>query len=91
MVQYCITAQAAVNKASCLIKQKVANFRENLQLLPSFRGYDNGIIRTYVRGLQDCIVGVAHWIYQTERYFGQRNEDVKMFGWIFLSEGPGTN
>lgn len=86
MNEFDITAQAAVNQTNRLIQQKVKTFSENTQSIPSFPRYDDDI-RLYVQGLRDWIVGYAHWIYETERYFGDRGEEVKSFGWIFL-RGP---
>lgn len=47
--------------------------------------------KRYIQGLRDCVVGWAHWVYETEMYFQKNAEDVKEFGWVFLlpKEGGG--
>ncbi|KAF8880999.1 hypothetical protein BD779DRAFT_1675667 [Infundibulicybe gibba] len=53
-------------------------------------------VRAYVQALRDCVAGTVHWVYETELYFGQKGEEVRSFGWIFLNYGktlswtPGT-
>jgi hypothetical protein len=44
--------------------------------------FDN--VRLYVQGLRDCVVGSINWAYETELYFGQKGEEVRAFGWVFL-------
>ncbi|KAF7305466.1 hypothetical protein HMN09_00799300 [Mycena chlorophos] len=41
--------------------------------------------RLYVRGLQDCIAGSLNWAYETELFFGTKGDDVRQYGWVFLS------
>lgn len=43
----------------------------------------------YVRAMKDWIVGTVHWGYETELYFGQKGDEVRSFGWVFLSGGDG--
>ena len=40
--------------------------------------------RRYIRGLQDCIIGFAHWVYETDVYFLGQGEEVRAFGWVFM-------
>ncbi|TRM65174.1 hypothetical protein BD626DRAFT_487926 [Schizophyllum amplum] len=43
----------------------------------------------YVQGLRDCIAGVLHWAYETEMFFGRKQEVrsyIRTFGWVFLLE-----
>ncbi|KAJ2917302.1 hypothetical protein MD484_g3148, partial [Candolleomyces efflorescens] len=40
----------------------------------------------YVRALKDYIVGSIHWGYETELYFGQKGDEVRSFGWVFLAD-----
>ncbi|RXW13522.1 hypothetical protein EST38_g12333 [Candolleomyces aberdarensis] len=39
----------------------------------------------YVQALKDYIVGSIHWGYETELYFGQKGDEVRSFGWVFLA------
>lgn len=42
-------------------------------------------ITRYLRAMKDYIVGSIHWGYETELYFGQKGDEVRSFGWVFLS------
>ena len=70
--------------AGNLVKETVANFLENEATLPRFGDWDEDV-RAYVRGLRDCIVGTLHWLYETDRFFGDTGEDVRSSGWAFVS------
>jgi hypothetical protein len=37
----------------------------------------------YVQGLRDFIAGSVNWLYETQLFFGDRGEQVRMFGWVF--------
>ncbi|KAJ2920476.1 hypothetical protein H1R20_g16618, partial [Candolleomyces eurysporus] len=39
----------------------------------------------YIQALKDYIVGSIHWGYETELYFGQKGDEVRLFGWVFLA------
>ncbi|KAJ2936087.1 hypothetical protein H1R20_g1008, partial [Candolleomyces eurysporus] len=39
----------------------------------------------YIQALKDYIVGSIHWGYETELYFGQKGNEVRSFGWVFLA------
>ncbi|KAJ2929519.1 hypothetical protein H1R20_g7579, partial [Candolleomyces eurysporus] len=39
----------------------------------------------YIQALKDYIVGSIHWGYETELYFGQKGDEVRSFGWVFLA------
>lgn len=34
--------------------------------------------------MRNCIAGFIHWVYEGERYFGKRYEEVANFGWVFM-------
>ena len=86
--------QGAVHFAGNLVKDTLANFVHNEALLLGARGVGVGggggfgdwdaEVRAYVRGLRDCVVGTLHWMYETERFFGDAGEDVRSSGWAFV-------
>jgi hypothetical protein len=39
----------------------------------------------YIQALKDYIAGSIHWGYETELYFGQKGDEVRSFGWVFLA------
>jgi len=82
IAEFDFTIQAAINKTSRLIQQKLENFSQNIQPIIS----SSGDARAYAQGLRDWIVGYAHWIYETDKYFGDKTDEVKSLGWIFLKD-----
>lgn len=93
MSQKQITLQAAMDQA-------VAAMRACMQSFVTLAGSGGAAAagrneQRYVQGLRDWIVGWAHWIYETNRYFLENAEDVKAFGWVFLlpreDEGAGES
>ena len=78
------TAQGAVCFAGNLVKQTISNFVENERMRPAFGDWEEEV-QAFVRGLRNCIVGTLHWLYETDRYFGETGEDVRSSGWVFVS------
>ncbi|OCH87016.1 terpenoid synthase [Obba rivulosa] len=86
-----LTAQGASDAAGALIKDMMDMFHANEQTLLSEHAVRlNPDVRRYVQGLRDWIVGFMHWIYNTERFFGESAEEVRAFGWVFLPPNMGT-
>lgn len=76
-----IPLQAAVNAAGEKIRALVEKFVAEEKTVVETANQD---VRTYIVGLKDWIVGTAHWVYQTDRYFKGKGNNVKTFGWVFL-------
>ncbi|GBE86093.1 terpenoid synthase [Sparassis crispa] len=86
MPQKGLAAQGAVNAAAQLVKATAASFlaNERTVLRSSSSGATDADIRRFMLGLRDCVAGAVHWLYETERFFGESGEDVRTFGWVFL-------
>ncbi|KAF9237780.1 isoprenoid synthase domain-containing protein [Melanogaster broomeanus] len=69
--------QDAVDYASALCKGTIQRFEESRTMLPSWGEEIDQQVATYVEGLQDCMVGVLHWSFESERYFGKEGPQVK--------------
>lgn len=80
------TLQAAVNDVRWRIQSEVGKFIHDYKSLTA-RTYDNKDTVTVANAMRDCVVGFIHWIYEGERYFGKRHEEVAEFGWIFTDAG----
>lgn len=80
-----LTAQGAADAAGALIRDTMDMFLANEQAILSESATRlNPDIRRFAQGLRDWIVGFIHWIYETERFFGESAEEVRAFGWVFL-------
>lgn len=84
MTERRFTAQGAAHFAGNLVKDTTCTFLENRAALPAFGDWDDDV-RAYVRGLSNCIVGTLHWLYETDRFFGETGEDVRSSGWVFVA------
>ncbi|KAH9837610.1 terpenoid synthase, partial [Rhodofomes roseus] len=88
MAERRLTLQSAVHAAGALVKKTVGAFLENERLLlaqlPSFGPCVDTDVRRYVQGMRDCIVGLTHWLYETDRFFSDAGDDVRDLGWVFL-------
>jgi hypothetical protein len=43
-------------------------------------------VSSYVQALRDCVAGTINWVYETELYFGKKGDEIRTFGWVFLSQ-----
>ncbi|OBZ73339.1 Alpha-muurolene synthase [Grifola frondosa] len=81
MAEKRLTAQGALQCAGRLVKGTVDNFLANERLVPPLGDKLDEDVQAYVQGLRDLIVGLTHWLYETERFFGDRGDDVRASGW----------
>lgn len=83
--------QAAVNDTRRSIQSEAEKFIHDYKsLTATARGNEDAVM--VANAMQDCISGFIHWIYEGERYFGQRYEEVAKFGWIFTdTSGASTD
>lgn len=81
-----VTLQTAMNRAGERVRALVADFlaQERDAVAASHGPYVDRDVRMYIVGLRDWVVGTAHWVYQCDRYFQGKGENVKAFGWVFL-------
>lgn len=74
--------QEAINLATTRAKDALSRFlAQEREVLET---HADASTRRYVQGLRDCIIGFAHWVYETDAYFLGQGEDVRAFGWVFL-------
>jgi len=84
-----LTLQAAVSDIRRDIQSEVGKFIRDHKPLTT-GACDNEDAVTVANAMRDCITGFIHWIYEGERYFGKRYEEVAKFGWVF-TDTNGTN
>lgn len=73
----------ALAMAGNVFAQRVEAFLDvERALLPAITDAEN--VRSYVQGLRDWVAGLVNWLYETERYFGEKGSEVRAFGWIFV-------
>jgi len=84
-----IPLECAVSAAGTLVKQSVEAFvatAEALLSVPDFAAdYE---VRQYLRGLRDWIAGFVNWLYETQLFLGERGNEVRAFGWVFIPVPP---
>ncbi|EGN97723.1 hypothetical protein SERLA73DRAFT_92947 [Serpula lacrymans var. lacrymans S7.3] len=85
MVEKSMSVQAALEYSGTLVQQSIDAFLETERIVPCWdKQATREDIRLYVQGLRDCIAGSINWFYETERYFGDKGEQVRSYGWVFL-------
>lgn len=78
------TLQSAIDIAEGKFKDALAKFLVAETEIPSWSPEIDEEVDRYVHGLKECIIGFLHWLYETDRYFGDKKADVREFGWVFL-------
>lgn len=78
------TLQSAIDVAEVMFKDAVVKFLAAEHEIPSWSVEIDEEVGRYVQGLRECIIGFIHWLYETDRYFGDKKGDVREFGWVFL-------
>ncbi|KAJ7865773.1 isoprenoid synthase domain-containing protein [Mycena olivaceomarginata] len=76
MHEHGIDLQLAVNMVGKLCSDRMEDFIRLRAQLPSWGPTIDGMVRVYVDGLQDWMVGSLHWSFKTERYFGESSKAV---------------
>ncbi|KAI0076176.1 terpenoid synthase [Panus rudis PR-1116 ss-1] len=84
MRQRGLDLQGAIDFVGDLCKQSIDRFEADRQKLPSWGPEVDRDVQTYIRGLQDWIVGSLHWSFDTTRYFGSDGAAIKMHRQIKL-------
>ena len=72
-----MSLQEAVDFVGNLCKKSIDRFIEDRARLPSWDREIDEQVQTYVQGLADLIVGVLHWTFDSERYFGKNGLKIK--------------
>ena len=65
----------------------IVSFLYGSVVLKPSSGWDEAAyndVKLYIQGLKDCIVGALNWSYEAELFFGDKGEEVRTFGWVFL-------
>lgn len=84
-----VPLECAVSSAGTLVKQSVDAFvvtAEALLLVPDFAADHE--VRRYLRGLREWIAGFVNWLYETQLFVGEKGNEVRAFGWVFIPVSP---
>ncbi|KAK3295342.1 isoprenoid synthase domain-containing protein [Chaetomium fimeti] len=77
MAQFQVGVQDAIDKAGELSREKMEKFNALYSLLPRWVGPVDLDVQRLVDGMAQCVSGVLHWSYESQRYFGTRGMVVK--------------
>ena len=77
MMQYGLDVQQAINRAGELSRDKMDRFYMLYQCLPRWVGPVDLEVQRLVDGMAQCVSGVMHWSYESQRYFGTSGLEVK--------------
>ncbi|KAF9236127.1 isoprenoid synthase domain-containing protein [Melanogaster broomeanus] len=77
--------ESALTSAGTLVKQSVDAFVMTEETLLSSLDLCAGReARRYIQGLRDWVAGFVNWLYETELFLGEKGNEVRMFGWVFV-------
>ena len=77
MKEYGIGVQEALDKAGDLSCEKMQRFYFVYQHVPRWVGPVDLEVQRLVDGMAQCVSGVMHWSYESQRYFGTTGLHVK--------------
>ncbi|KAI1325215.1 isoprenoid synthase domain-containing protein [Xylariaceae sp. FL0255] len=77
MNQYGLSVQEAFHKAGDLSNMKMDRFYHLYINMPRWIGPVDLDVQKLVDGMAQCVSGVMHWSYESQRYFGERGIMVK--------------
>ena len=77
MHQHNLSVQKAMDMAGDLADQKMNRFYDLYGQVPRYIGPVDLDVQKFVDGMAQCVSGVFHWSYESQRYFGKRGMDVK--------------
>ncbi|KAH9884567.1 isoprenoid synthase domain-containing protein [Xylariomycetidae sp. FL2044] len=77
MKQYNLGAQEAIDEAGRLSQAKMERFYTLYSQLPRWIEPVDLDVQRLVDGMAQCVSGVMHWSYESQRYFGERGLEVK--------------
>jgi Delta6-protoilludene synthase len=77
MKQFGMGVQEAIDKAGELSQCKMERFYSLYPMLPRWIGPVDLDVQKLVDGMAQCVSGVMHWSYESQRYFGRRGLLVK--------------
>ncbi|KAK8075324.1 terpenoid synthase [Apiospora hydei] len=77
MQQFGLGVQDAFDYTGELNRRKMKRFYTLYRRLPRWMGPVGLDVQKLVDGMAQCVSGVMHWSYESERYFGKRGMDIK--------------
>ncbi|KIM60286.1 hypothetical protein SCLCIDRAFT_1217071 [Scleroderma citrinum Foug A] len=84
--------EGALALAGTLTKERVDAFMDTeriiLESLVTASQPTNMDVRSYIQGLRDWVAGFVNWLYETNRYLGEKGCEVRAFGWVFIPLNP---
>ncbi|KAL7791176.1 isoprenoid synthase domain-containing protein [Trichoderma afarasin] len=77
MSQYNLDVQQGIDMAGDLADEKMDRFYYLYPQVPRYVGPVDLEVQTLVDGMAQCVSGVFHWSYESQRYFGKRGMEIK--------------
>ncbi len=72
-----LDVQGAVDYVGDLIRARIDQYVSEKYLLPSWGAEVDAQVAQYVEGLEHWVIGVLHWSFDSERYFGLEHARIK--------------
>ena len=65
-----LSLQEAVDHAGVMYQKLLRDMVQGKETLRSFGPVVDSQLHSFIRGLEDWVVGSLHWSFQSQRYFG---------------------
>ncbi|KIO32334.1 hypothetical protein M407DRAFT_214286 [Tulasnella calospora MUT 4182] len=72
-----LDVQGAVDHVGDMIRQRIDQYVMEKYCVPSWGEEVDAQVAKYVEGLESWVIGVLHWSFDSERYFGAKHEQIK--------------
>ncbi|KAG9009834.1 hypothetical protein FRB93_005105 [Tulasnella sp. JGI-2019a] len=78
MHEFGLDIQHAVDHVGRRVRSRIDQYVMEKHLVPSFGNPEvDAQVLTYIEGMEDSVIGVLHWSFDSERYFGVEHERIK--------------
>ncbi|KAG9009826.1 hypothetical protein FRB93_005097 [Tulasnella sp. JGI-2019a] len=78
MHEFGLNIQQAVDHVGSRIRSRIDQYVMEKRLVPSFGSPQiDAQVVTYIGGMEDSVIGVLHWSFDSKRYFGDEHERIK--------------
>ena len=82
MAEYKLDVAGAVDWLDAQIKENIASFLDNAELLPSWDADIDRRLKSYLDGLAHWVRGYDCWSFESQRYFGKEGLEIQKRRWI---------
>lgn len=77
MHKHGLNVQEAMDMTGDIAHERMERFYHLYPQVPRYAGPVDLDVQTLIDGMAQCVSGVMHWSYESQRYFGKRGLEIK--------------